>query len=155
MMASRTRVVYTAGVIVLAAILGIAAPTFAASLTGVNSHSAQLALYGNAKTYPGSPGYQDHAGPGYELFWTNNLTLASNIPPPGTTVTGTVADTLVNGTTYHYDCYGPNIVDHVPAGSAPHFTGGDMSFKTPPAPGYVLVVIDLSQYCKLASVTNG
>ena len=154
MMISRTRIAYTAGVVVVAAILGIAAPAFANSLSGINSHSATV--YGNTTTYPGSPGYQDHVGPGYLTFWTNNLTLAQHIPPPGATVTGTMTDTLANGTTYYYDCFGPSIIQSEPASSGPpHMTGGSVSLNTPPGPGYVLVVIDLSQYCQLTSITNG
>jgi hypothetical protein len=156
MMASRTRIAYIAGVIVVAAILGIAAPAFATSLSGVNSHSVPLTVYGNTTSYPGTNGYQDHIGPGYLMFWTDNLTLAQHIPSAGTTVTGTVADGLVNGTTYHYNCYGPNIVQTEPASNGPpHLSGGDISYTTPPGPGYVLVVIDLAQYCQLAYVTNG
>jgi hypothetical protein len=155
MMFSRTRIAYTAGVVIVSAILGIAAPAFAASLSGVNAHSAQLIVYGNTSTYPGQPGYQDHNGPGYEMFWTNNITLASHLPPPGTTVTGTVVIKDASGTVSNYDCYGPNIVETEPAGTPLPKMAGDVSFTTPPAPGYVLVVIDMSQYCQLTSVTNG
>jgi hypothetical protein len=141
---------YTAGIISLSVLLGLTIPAVATSVAAINSHSTQLDLF------PGSPGYQDHIGPGYLTFWTNNATLASNLPPPGQTVTGTIGVGLANGTTYHYNCYWPNIVDREPAGTLPPKNlGGNESFTTLPAPGYVLVVIDLSQYCQLTNVTNG
>jgi hypothetical protein len=149
-MISRTRLAYTAGVAFLAFLLGVTIPAFATSLSSFNSHSLSLSQT------PGSPGYKDHIGPPYEMFWTTNTSLLTNLPPPSNTVTGTTGFGLANGTFYHYDCYGPNIVATEPAGTPrPSWAnGGNMSFTTPPAPGYVLIIIDMSQYCKLVSVTN-
>lgn len=150
-MISRTRLSYTAGVAFLAFLIGVTLPAFATSLSSFNSHSLSV------NQLPGSPGYKDHEGPGYLIFWTKNATLAANLPLPTRTVTGTVTIKNVNGTVYNYDCYGPDIVDTEPAGTTHPQLGGNFSFPftTPPAPGYSLVIIDLSHYCKLTGVVNG
>jgi len=88
------------------------------------------------------------------IFWTKNASLLTNLPPPGKTVIRTIGNGFANGTMQYYDCYGPNILDTEPAGTPPPKNMGNMSFTTPPAPGDVLIVIDMSQYCKLVSVTN-
>ena len=148
-MISRTRLAYTAGVAFIAFLLGVTIPAFATSLSTFNSHSLTI------NQTPGMPDFQDHGGPGFMMFWTKNTSLLTNLPPPGNTVTLTIGNGFANGTMKHYDCYGPNILDTEPAGTPlPKNMGGNMSYTTPPGPGLVLIIIDMSQYCKLVSVTN-
>lgn len=139
-MISQKRLAYTAVVVSISLMLGFIAPTFIPAVAAVNSHSASISATIGA----------DPNGPGYESFWTSNVTHSMSLfhPAPGTPTTNwTIKETSVGGTTTTWLC-GSFGFDSRPASNSSQTTTALMT----PAPGEVLLVVDLAPYCH---VING
>jgi hypothetical protein len=141
-MISQRRVAYTTAVVSISLILGLITPTFIPALASLNSHSASIICVTNCSG--------DMNGPGYLSFWTSNVTQALRqvVPPPGVAF-GTLkfSENFTDGTSRTWTCGNP-----IGTVSEPASNSSQPTLQTTPAPGQVLIVIDMGPYCQL---TNG